>query len=146
MLAERDVMPLLVEVCCSYELKWQYLLQVWAKEKDRAGMIDNKYLLYPALSDLVAHLIERYKQGDTFEIRKVFETAEFILNEGSRYAKEAIAIGLIKHLQNACAEFGLDYAHFEPFLLPLCRLNWDHGLNEWESRVKRRIKQSRPRS
>jgi len=121
-----EMMPLILEVCPSFESKWRAFLDYWGDESEPP--------LYLALSDLARHLIDMLARDDVATFPEVFAVVERWHIEGVPYVAEAASIGLLEDLQNTGLHTSTTPEQFRPYLLPESAKWWDR-LNEfWEGR------------
>lgn len=120
MIERAEVMMLLLEASPSFAARWTAYLESSYSRGDEP-------LLYVDLGEFARHVIRSYEQGQTDELRRIFDAVERLHVEGDAYVREAATIGLLEGLQNN-ASHRIDPEVFSPFLGPES-LKWWNELN-----------------
>jgi hypothetical protein len=115
-ISQRQMGPLLLEACPSFEPQWKEFLAEWAEE---GGL--PMYLLF---GDFARHLSGLLLRGDDQCLRRVFDVVERFIVEGDAYVSEAAIVGILEDLQNGNLHFGTRPEQYLPFLLPQSRCWW----------------------
>jgi len=124
MITKTEMMPLLLDVCPSFEEQWREFKEYWRDESEPP--------LYLALGDLARHLIGMLAREDVSSFPAVFAVVERWHLEGDSYVAEAATVGLLEDLQNRNLHEGTDPEQFRPWLLPESSKWWDKLYGFWE--------------
>ena len=125
MIVKEQVIPLLLEVCPSFQTDYDEHL------KDNDGE-----LLYVALGGFAHHLLNLYQQKKIQNFLAVGHVIERLHIEGDDYVRQAATIGLLEGIQNVWGNNHVDPNLFLPYLLPES-IRWWNSLNSfWSGKSK----------
>jgi len=93
MITKKEVMPLLLQACPSFEPYWKEYL---AENYD----IGDEQLLYIDLAEFSRHFLNLFKTEETSEFPAIFKVVELLHTNGDHFVKEAATIGLLESIQN----------------------------------------------
>jgi hypothetical protein len=125
-IAEAEVMPLLVRACPSFRADWDRYL---------AELGDDERLIYIELGSFAHHLVDLMKAGTTAEFAAVFAEVERLHVDGAPDVQEAATIGLLEGIQNVAGNRDLDPERFLPFLGPESTLGWNQLNDFWDRKI-----------
>ncbi len=120
-----SVIPRFLEVCPSFQQRWDEHLAYWAGEP--AGD-------YLDISELAHHVVESYAAGDRSCLPAIFQLTEELLRTGHPQHKEIMTVGLLEGVQIVAShhDFGADA--FLPYLGQFSRDAWDQIDRAWEGK------------
>lgn len=126
MIAQENMMPVLIEACPSFAPQWEAFQEEWRTEP-----VDLPH--YLVMADFARHLINQLERGDTAGFPEVFGAIERLHREGEHYVREAVTVGLLESLQNHNLHpNGTDPEQFRPYLGPETTRWWDKLHRYWE--------------
>ncbi|MDR6724262.1 iron-sulfur cluster repair protein YtfE (RIC family) [Paenibacillus amylolyticus] len=122
------VMNLLIDSCPSYkERSENYMKENYEEGEER--------LLYMEMSDLAEHIVAMYKNNQTDEFDKLFETIELLHTDGDRDVRVLASVGLLEDIQNhILRDEKLTLSAFETHLGSVSLEWWTHLINAWEGK------------
>jgi hypothetical protein len=125
MITKEQVIPLLLEVCTSFQERYDEHL------KDNDGE-----LLYVALGSFAQHLLDLHQQHQTQCFPAIGRVIERLHIEGDHYVRQAATIGLLEGIQNVWGNQQVDPDLFLPYLLPES-VRWWRSLDSfWSGKSK----------
>jgi hypothetical protein len=124
-ISKDDMMPVLVDVCPSFNAQWLAFLDEWREEK-------HDLPLYVALGDFARHMIGMLEGGETDAFPSIFAAIERLEMEGDDYVKEAATVGLLESLQNLNLHTTTSPEKFLLYLGPESARCWDEVRRSWE--------------
>jgi len=126
-ISKEQMIPLLLQVCPSFQSKWQELKDDHEDE-----------LPYICCGKFAAHLLELYKNSQTSEFPAVADVIEQLHVEGDGYVKEAATIGILEGIQNVWGNNDADPENFVRFLKPESK-KWWYELNAFWNGERRYV-------
>lgn len=129
MIYKVQVIPMLLEVCPSYQIRWNiYYSDTYIEGEEQ--------LLYLDLADFASHIIELFKDNKCDSFGIIFELIEKIHIQGDEYVKEAITIGFLEDLQNFALGEKIELANFEEYLGIESKKWWDQLNDFWSGKIQ----------
>ena len=119
MIAKRDMMPLLLAACPSFEPKWHQFAAEWHDEHELPLTI--------ALNEFAAHLRGMLDRGEAGAFPEIFRAIENLHVEGDASVKEYATIGILESLQNDTHP-----ERFRPYLGRETERWWDKLNRFWD--------------
>lgn len=100
-------------------------------KKDNSDYIEN---IYFTLGEIARYILNSIKNNDTANLKKVFDSIEFIFIAADKVSQEKICTGLIEPLQNNILNINLDLSSLDDFLNPQTKQAWDEIISDWNSK------------
>ncbi len=125
MIAEAEMMGVLLNACPSFAPLWQTFADDWRGESDRPP-------LYVALADFARHLIHMLERGDTIGLSAAFRAIERLHVDGDEWVRKAATIGILESLQNQNLHRSTEPDQFCSYLKPQSARWWDKLNRFWE--------------
>jgi hypothetical protein len=116
MITRDEVFGLILGADPSFEPAWR---EFEAEAKDES---EKPY--YWAFNSLARHLIACLQGGHTDRFGSVFDIVERLLEDGEKYVRDAVVVGLLEDLQNLNLHDRTRPDQLEPWLGPLAAQAW----------------------
>ncbi|MDQ2828787.1 MAG: hypothetical protein M3Y74_07040 [Chloroflexota bacterium] len=125
MIQERDVIPLFLDACPSFQPIWEQHRAYWGDE-DAGGYID--------MSEIARHLVELMREKHTEYFSSAFAIIERLIVEGEDNVQGLAIVGVLEDLQNIAANTNVDPEKFLPWLGPKSGIAWAWLNQLWEGK------------
>ncbi len=125
MIAENEVMPLLVGACPSFAGRWHEYVSDPIYDPD---------LLYVHLGELASHLVALMDRGATSEFQAVFDVTERLLLDENIHVRRAMTVGFLEGIQNVSGG-RVDPERFVPHLRPETARKWQLLNDSWNGDI-----------
>lgn len=126
MIAQVDIMPILLNACPQFRPTWEAHLQYWNGE-ERGIFIDT--------AEFVHYIISQYEQGIRADLPAAFDAIETLIIQGTSDTRNIAKFGILETLQTAASHHSFGAKAFVPYLQPASKISWDEIAVLWEGKA-----------